>query len=208
MTYMLLTEKRPLQTPMAFGGRSFFINMSYENILTVLEILDDEELNSLDKASLALQMLTGEKEFEEENYFYAPENVEFAQDMIKHIFDTMIIDDSIQNTAPVDVLGNPLPVAENKKQKSFDFKHDAKYIYSSFIQAYGMDLYEEHGKLHWERFLALFHGLPENTIMMKIMNVRERELPTGKGTSKEREELKKAKRQFALPGQEIEEDED
>ena len=37
-----------------------------------------------------------------------------------------------------------------------DFKQDSSYIYSSFLMDYGIDLIEQQGKLHWQKFISLF----------------------------------------------------
>lgn len=45
-------------------------------------------------------------------------------------------------------------------------------------------------------------GLPDTTIFRRVVNIRTEELPTGKGTEKQREELKKLKKIYALPNTE------
>lgn len=70
-----------------------------------------------------------------------------------------------------------------------DFKLDADYIYSSFLQAYGINLLQS--SMHWFEFMALFKSLPEETIMRKIIEYRQYD---GKD-----EELLRLKRAWALP---------
>lgn len=52
-----------------------------------------------------------------------------------------------------------------------DFHQDEAVIYASFLQAYGIDLYEV-GYLHWWKFKALITGIPESTTLGQIMQLR------------------------------------
>lgn len=54
-----------------------------------------------------------------------------------------------------------------------DWDIDADYIYAAFMQAYGIDLVD--AGLHWHKFLALFHALPADTYMYRIMEHRSYE---------------------------------
>lgn len=198
---MLLTEKRPLKTPFVFGGRSFLIDTSFNNILSVLEILDDKELIDYDKAMMALYFLTSEEEFSDPDSQKSVEEVQFIEDLLREIFDNVIVDKTAKKSVPTDILGNPLPIKdeEDEQDRSFDYSHDAAFIYASFMQAYHIDLYEQHDQMNWETFIALFNGLPAETIMAKVIDIRTKEVPSGKGTEKEAEQVRKSKRNFALP---------
>lgn len=78
---------------------------------------------------------------------------------------------------------------EEDSSPIIDFKLDADYIYSSFLQAYGINLLKS--DMHWFEFMALFKSLPEETIMRKIIEYRQYD---GKD-----EELLRLKRAWALP---------
>lgn len=54
--------------------------------------------------------------------------------------------------------------------QAYDFEKDSEYIFSAFLDSYGIDLTTE--RLHWWRFKALFKSLPENCQMCKIMMYR------------------------------------
>lgn len=85
--------------------------------------------------------------------------------------------------------------------KTFDFQLDADLIYSSFMQAYGIDLIEQQGKLHWWKFYSLFLGLPSGTKMREVMSIRAREIPAPtKHNQKEIRRLRELKQFYALPG--------
>lgn len=52
-----------------------------------------------------------------------------------------------------------------------DFREDEAIIYASFLQAYGIDLYEV-DYLHWWKFKALVSGIPESTTLGQLMQLR------------------------------------
>lgn len=54
--------------------------------------------------------------------------------------------------------------------QAYDFERDSEYIFSAFLDSYGIDLTTE--RLHWWRFKALFKSLPEDCQMCKIMMYR------------------------------------
>ena len=202
---MLLTEKRPLNENLEFKGRIFNIDMSFNNILTVFENIEDKELNNAQKLVDTLYMLTGEDEFSH-GYLSEIENIEYASELREIIFESMLNQDDTEDEYLTDILGNKFkpPKKEGEtSERTYDFVHDAKYIYSSFLKDYQMNLYDFHGKMHWEVFLALFEGLSDDTKIKQIINIRTRELPTGKGTEKEREELSRLKSIYKLPEMEV-----
>lgn len=59
---------------------------------------------------------------------------------------------------------------ESSHVKAYDLILDGEYIVAAFQQAYGIDLTT--GDMHWHRFKALFNGLPEETMMRKIIGWR------------------------------------
>ena len=198
---MLLTDKKPLNAHFAFKGFSFIVDMSFNNILTVLEVLNDKDLNNLDKAKLTMYLITGDEQFEDDDWFTEESNVEFVEEFITTFFDEMVNVDNTEDYVPTDLLGNPLPVVDedDEPEKSFDFSYDAGFIYASFMQVYNMDLYEQHGKLHWEVFISLFNSLPSDSMIMNVIDIRTREIPTGKGTEEQANSIRKAKAKYALP---------
>lgn len=85
------------------------------------------------------------------------------------------------------------------KVKTVDFRQDAIYIYSSFMMDYGIDLYEEQGKLDWRKFISLFLGLSEKTKIREIMDIRARKIPAvTKHNSEEIKALEALKAYYAL----------
>lgn len=54
--------------------------------------------------------------------------------------------------------------------QAYDFDRDSEYIFSAFLDSYGIDLTV--AQLHWWQFKALFKSLPEDCQMCKIMMYR------------------------------------
>lgn len=98
--------------------------------------------------------------------------------------------------AVVDILFKP---SNKGGEKAFDFVQDAELIYAAFYQAYGIDLFQEQGKLHWWKFSALLNGLPSDTRFSEIVSIRTRPIPAPtKYNQQERDNLMKLKHQYAL----------
>lgn len=70
-----------------------------------------------------------------------------------------------------------------------DYDLDADLIYSSFMQAYGIDVVEE--DMHWHKFITLLGTLPSNTTLQRIISYRLYE-----GDDKD---IKKLKQSWLLP---------
>lgn len=63
---------------------------------------------------------------------------------------------------------------EAARKRVFDYEVDSYYIYSAFMQQYGIDLCS--AELHWWQFKALFDGLTEDTQFIKIVQIRSMDL--------------------------------
>lgn len=80
--------------------------------------------------------------------------------------------------------------------KVYDFEHDALRIYTSFLQAYNIDLTK--AEMHWHLFRALFRALPDDTEMGRIMGYRA--IKIDRKMSKDQQAFyRRMKRLYALP---------
>lgn len=61
---------------------------------------------------------------------------------------------------------------KTSNEPAYSLSQDTAYIYSAFLDQYGIDLAKVEG-LHWWKFMALFDSLDENTKMYKIMYYRK-----------------------------------
>ncbi len=85
----------------------------------------------------------------------------------------------------------------------YSYEHDAKYIYSAFLDQYGIDL-NEVDNLHWFKFKAMFEGLKSENKICEIMGYRAIDLNKIKD-KEERKRYKKLKQEWALPDNRTEE---
>lgn len=87
---------------------------------------------------------------------------------------------------------NPKP----HKEKVMDFRQDWALIYAGFRQAYGIDLFAEQD-MHWMQFTALLQGLPNSTMLSRVMEIRAMKVPT-KASPEYRARIAQLKAEYAL----------
>lgn len=186
----------PLVTSIEFEGKEHPIDLTFDNVLDVFDILEDSELFPEEKVNMALGLLL--TNFDETSQGSADQ--QFL--LFNYILENYI---SVGNTDVVetDRLGNPMPSA-GKENRSINLGHDAKYIYASFRQI-GINLFEEQGRLSWEEFQALLESLPDDTILSRIIQIRNWEPSKGEST-REKERMRKLQQKYALPDLEVGED--
>lgn len=180
----------PIVSSVEIDGIEYKLDLAFDNVLRLLDMLADEYLSDLEKVSLGLKML-----LDTSLDYEIKEQADVFVELFKSIMGAG--EEDHQN---LDIEGNVMPSPEQGGEKIYSIKEDADYIFASFYQDYGVDLVEQQGKLHWYKFRAMLNGLKKDTQFKEIINIRAMELPTGKGTSKERENIKKLKRQYALKG--------
>ncbi|WP_054704762.1 bacteriophage Gp15 family protein [Bacillus sp. JCM 19041] len=168
-------------------GESYTLDMSFDNIIRLIDLIGDEELDDGIKVEEGLDMLL-DRPIETD---LATKTKIFYQ-----IFEKAVAQQELKPA--LDRQGNPMPDSDTAKGKVYSLSQDAEYIYASFMQDYGIDLIEQQGKLHWNKFKALLSGLRNDTKLKEVVQIRTCDLPSGKGTAKERERMKKLKKEYAL----------
>lgn len=84
-------------------------------------------------------------------------------------------------------------------KKAFDFEQDTNLIYAAFYATYGISLTTV-DFLHWWEFMALLEGLPETTLLQRVIYWRTVDV---NGLPKhEKKHVLKMRKTFALKGQE------
>lgn len=170
---------RKLPTDMTWGKKILHLNMAFDVILRVFDLHNDKLFEEdASKIELSLQMLVS-------NYRVVRRcDIHQKINILKYIFDNFI-----------NVKSKPT----KDKKKYMDYNQDAKYIYSSFMMDYGIDLFEQHGKLDWRKFVFLVNGLSEQTKLREIINIRGRVVPAAtKYNSAEIKSIIEAKAYYAL----------
>lgn len=198
----MLDLSRKLTDKLVIDDEEFPLNLSFDNVLRLFEMWRDEDVPEFVKPHFGIRILTGEtlEDF----------TVEEMSEVFNEVFEEHISLSTVEdNHVEYDLAGNPMKTtASNGKQEQapYDIRFDGDYIYASFLQAYGIDLFDVQGKLHWKKFNALLSGLPEGTKFMEVIKIRKWKPQKGDSTEY-KEEMRKLQKDYALPYDEIEEEE-
>lgn len=199
----MLDLSRKLTDTLVIDDEEFPLNLSFDNVLRLFEMWRDEDVPEFVKPHFGIRILTGEtlEDF----------TVEEMSEVFNKVFEEHISLSTVEdNHVEYDLAGNPMKTtASNGKQEQapYDIRYDGDYIYASFMQAYGIDLFDVQGELHWKKFNALLSGLPEGTKFMEVIKIRK--WKPQKGDSAEyKEEMRRLQKDYALPYEIIEEDEE
>lgn len=149
-----------LVTSFIYEGTEYDIDMSFDVILDVYDVLKDKYLRGYEKAEIALELLL-------DKTFKGLEAIE----LWNYIHDNLISQEG-KEYVEYDLEGNPMPTRKNSDNPVISFNQDAQQIYASFRQAYNINLFDEQGKMHWYEFQSLLAGLPDNTSIQKIIEIR------------------------------------
>ena len=151
------------------------IYADFRNMIRFEQILDDGELDDVQKAVLGIQQLFDK---------LPPGGASRAAEHLKWFYlRGEESSDTSRRTA--------------SSPRAYDLTEDAACIYASFLQAYRIDL-TSISFLHWWAFLALLENLPDGTPMAQKMQLRTMDLKTIKDT-KLREKYRKMQAAVALP---------
>nr|DAD83850.1 MAG TPA: hypothetical protein [Siphoviridae sp. ctf6e2] len=199
----MLDLSRKLTDKLVIDDEEFSLNLSFDNVLRLFEMWRDEDVPEFVKPHFGIRILTGEtlEDF----------TVEEMSEVFNEVFEEHISLSTVEdNHVEYDLAGNPMKTtASNGKQEQapYDIRFDGDYIYASFLQAYGIDLFDVQGELHWKKFNALLSGLPEGTKFMEVIKIRK--WKPQKGDSAEyKEEMRRLQKDYALPYEIVEEEEE
>lgn len=198
----MLDLSRKLTDKLVIDDEEFPLNLSFDNVLRLFEMWRDEDVPEFVKPHFAIRILTGEtlEDF----------TVEEMSEIFNEVFEEHIsLSDVEDNHVEYDLAGNPMKTTTGngkQEQAPYDIRFDGDYIYASFLQAYGIDLFDVQGKLHWKKFNALLSGLPEGTKFMEVVKIRKWKPQKGDSTEY-KEEMRKLQKDYALPNDIIEEEE-
>lgn len=91
---------------------------------------------------------------------------------------------------------------DRQRSQSYSFEYDWDYIYSAFLEQFGVDLQEN--DVHWWKFRAMFQTLNEKTKFSEIVCYRTVKL--SQIPKEQRSFYRKMKKLYALPRSEKEEE--
>lgn len=191
---MLLTDE--FDDSFEYGSFILHLDMSFNNIIMLFNLLNDEDFSSGEKAAIGLELLLFD--YEKLDNTNPDEKGDIFLFILREYLDIDLEgqQEKDQNNEDDDNEEHP---SETPQKKTMDFEVDDEAIYSSFIFDYNIDLVEQQGVLHWNKFKALLNGLSEDSALMKIVNIRTMDVPEQtKHNSKERQRVIKLKNKYAL----------
>lgn len=180
------------------SGNIYPLNASFNVMLKLIDLLKEKRLSDINKLKIGIKLVFGrDTELSELS-------LETQAEAIRQVFDKYLKDSKTDKPVKRDLQGNIMPeLEEDEKEILYSINFDAEYIFASFMQAYGIDLIEQQGKLHWFKFKALLSCLPEGTKFQQVMSIRSWEKPS-KSNDAHETQMKKLQRIYALPEEESE----
>lgn len=149
------------------------MNMLIDLVPTTVEIEgEDYKISSDFRTSILFEMLMQDNSISEENkiiqalqlyYPVIPSNINEAVDKMLWFY-----------RCGKDILPSK-GTGKGKSTQIYNFEYDDDYIYSAFLDQYGIDL-QDIEYLHWWKFKAMFKALKEDNEIVKIMGYRSMDL--------------------------------
>lgn len=188
---------KKMDDKLVLNNKEYQLLLSFDRVLWIFDMWSKGHIPVELKPKLALAKLTDDVTFKDMDTRQAL--AIYADIFEKHIQVTRAIDEVDR----YDIEGNVLPKKTKDAQDYddkplFNIKYDGEYIFSSFMQAYNIDLIEQQGKLHWQKFNALLSGLPDGTKFVEVMKIRAWRPSKGE-SSKEKQKMRELQEQYALP---------
>lgn len=181
-------------TEFEFDGQAYPIDLSFDNVLDVFEIINDDSYSAVASLELALEFLVGDPAKEL--------SLKKKSALWQYIIETFLTvqDHNYEDKTTVkrDIFGDPL---EEEQDRLIDYEIDADAIFTSFLML-GINLHEQIGKLQWDEFNAVLSSLPEDTPMSKIIEIRAYDPNSNahKHDSKEyKRQMRTLKEKYRLP---------
>ncbi len=169
----LLIDRAP--EAVQIDGAEIPINSDFRTSVLFEQLMFDEDISDSLKASAALNLY----------YPKLPPNIEEATERLLWFYSG----GREKNTGE--------KIRGYAQGRCYDFEYDDEYIFSAFLQQYGIDL-ESIKYLHWWKFRAMLRSLSEDCEIIKIIKYRTMKIDS-KMSVKERQFYTKMKRLYSLP---------
>lgn len=188
---------KKMDDKLVLNNTEYQLFLSFDRVLWCFDMWGKEHIPPELKPKLALAKLTDDKSFKDMDTMEA---MAIYQEVFeKHIKVIRAADQAVR----YDIEGNVLPKRpkedpDNEEKPLFSIKYDGEYIFSSFMQVYHIDLIEEQGRLHWQKFNALLSGLPDGTKFVEVMKIRAWK-PSKGDSAKEKQRMRELQEEYALP---------
>ncbi|MCC0740572.1 bacteriophage Gp15 family protein [Clostridioides sp. ZZV14-5902] len=163
------------------NGKTYKINSDFRTSMVFEMMINDSELSNEEKTNVALDLY----------YTKIPCERDLAVEAIIWFYSCAKKEQEASG-------GNSRTRNSSRKNnRIYDYELDAEYIYSAFLDQYGIDL-QDIKYLHWWKFRALFKSLKEDNQIVKIMGYRSVDIT--KDMSKEQKDFyKKMKKLYEIP---------
>ncbi|MGN0619084.1 MAG: Gp15 family bacteriophage protein [Ruminiclostridium sp.] len=176
MRYLNYRIDAPLPEVMEYNGKKYKLTLYFDRVIRFYDMIKDKksELSYEDKIEIAYDWLV-----ESPKKAGLTEKLEVV-DKINREYLSEHHD----------------RVKKKKERTAVNFIADSKYIYAAFRQFYGINLFEEQGKLLWWEFIAMFDSLPSDCKIKEIMYIRTRKIPEYNGHNHDEIILVKEQQEF------------
>lgn len=159
-----------LPTKIEVNNHIYSINANFKNCLRIMEAFEDNELTNTEKIYIMLDLL----------YETMPEDSDLemaTKQGIKFLDCGEELNDEKRRFEEEYEI-------EEKSERLYSFKKDAKYIYSAIQQTHSIDL-EQISFLHWWKFIYLFLDLNKDCFFSQMLYLRKQK-QKGKLSKEER----------------------
>lgn len=163
-------------TSVEIDNKSYEINSDFRNSILFELLMQDSNLSEEEKIIQALELY----------YPTVPNNLTEAVEKMLWFY-----------RCDKEVRESKEKVDGKSFTQIYSFEYDDDYIYSAFLNQYGIDL-QGVEYLHWWKFKAMFKSLKEDNEIVKIMNYRAMDLSKIKD-KEQREFYKKMKTLYEIP---------
>lgn len=141
-----------LPTKIKIEGVEYDINSDFRTSMLFELMMAENELDDKQKIKQALELY----------YPEIPKNINEAMDQLLWFY-----------RCGKDIVKIKVS-SGGKNDQIYDFDFDDDYIYSAFLDQYGIDLQD--ADIHWWKFKAMFKSLRDNNEIVKIMGYRSADL--------------------------------
>lgn len=159
------------------------LDLSFDNVISMFRHQQGDELSDRGKLTVSLFLLTGD-------------TCESLPEIDQVNLLMYLVKQYVVRAKPVQEALSQLEKPEDEKQ-FYSLVEDADYIYAAFMQDYHMDLFEQRGKLHWQKFKALLSGLRDDTKFKQVLQIRMWK-PDKNTSAEEKERMEELQRFYAL----------
>lgn len=156
-------------------GNRHSINTDFRIGILFEELMQSSEFTDEDKGYMALQLY----------YEVIPDNIELAVKQMLWFYKCGKEDKEVTGGSNI------------SQSEIYSFTHDDDYIYSAFLDQYGIDL-QDIEDLHWWKFKAMFKSLKEDNKISKIMGYRSMTISNDMSDG-DKKFYKQMKQIYALP---------